>query len=79
MAIYRVNCPHCMEATTHEAADDMSAAEQHSKSDRHGTLSIQNSVLKSSGMPDSMISPKGPKKASVQEFVHGKDHNKEGN
>jgi hypothetical protein len=66
-----------MEATTHEADSDVAAAEQHSKSGRHGTLSVQNSVLRGAGMPDSMISPTGPKKARVQEFVHGKDHNEE--
>jgi hypothetical protein len=79
MPIYKVNCPHCLESTTHEADSDIAAAEQHGKSDRHGHLSLTNSILRASGWSDSNISPKGPRKASVQEFIHGKDHNAEGN
>lgn len=79
MAIYQVNCPQCLEATLHEAEDDLAAAKQHGESSRHANVSQRNDILRAAGFSNKQINPKGPTRARSQEFTHGKDHNEEGN
>jgi hypothetical protein len=70
MPIYQVNCPHCLENTTHEAADKVQAAQKHVENGRHGHLKTQNDMFRGAGIP---VHPRpGP---DTSEFNHGKEHN----